>query len=51
MEIPDAESALTRVNHLHIMLDSDFDNLIASQIRANRGILSALANDVGFIGL
>jgi hypothetical protein len=41
----------TRVNHLHAVLDSDFDNLITSQVCANRGILSTLANDIGFIGL
>jgi hypothetical protein len=39
------------VDHLHAVFDSNFDNLITSQVRADRGVLSTLANDVGFIGL
>ena len=36
---------------MHAVLDSDLNNLITSEIGANRGVLSTLANDVGFIGL
>lgn len=49
--MPDAEDKQTGVDHLHAMFDRNFDNLISSQIGADRGVLSALANDVGFIGL
>lgn len=41
----------TRVDHLHAVLNGNFDNLITSQVRGDRGVLSSLANDVGFIGL
>lgn len=44
-------SKLTRVDHLGAMLKCDLDNLIAREISANRGVLPALANDVGLIGL
>lgn len=33
------------------MLECDLDNLVAREISANRGVLSALANDVGLVGL
>lgn len=39
------------MDHLHSMLDGDLDNFIASEISTDRGVLSALANDVGFVGL
>lgn len=42
---------LTRVDHLHAVVDGNFDDLVASQISADRGILAALANDVCLIGL
>lgn len=42
---------LTRVDHLGAMLQCDLDNLVAREISANRGVLPALANDVGLIGL
>lgn len=42
---------LTRVDHLGAMLQSDFDNLIPSQISTYWGVLAPFANDVGFIGL
>lgn len=42
---------LTRVDHLGAMLKCDLDNLVAREISANRGVLPALANDVGLIGL
>lgn len=42
---------LTRVNHLGTMLQSDLDDLVAGQISTDWGVLPALANDVGFVGL
>lgn len=42
---------LTRVNHLGAVLQGDFDDLVARQISPDRGVLAALANDVGLIGL
>lgn len=42
---------LTGVDHLGAMLECDLDNLVAREISANRGVLSALANDVGLVGL
>lgn len=41
----------TRVDHLNTVLEGDLDNLITGQVGADGGILSTLANDVGFIGL
>lgn len=48
---PSAHSGLTRVDHLDAMLDSNSDNLVASEISSDRGILTSFANDVGFVGL
>ena len=45
------EGARTRMDHVGAMLQSDLDDLIAGKVGANRGILAALANDVGLIGL
>lgn len=39
------------MNHLCAMLKGDFDNLIASQISTDWGVLASLADDVGFVGL
>lgn len=39
------------MDHVGAMLQSDLDDLIAGKVGANRGILAALANDVGLIGL
>jgi hypothetical protein len=51
LRIPDAEDKQTGVDHLHAVFDRNLDNLITSQVCADRGVLSTLANDVGFIGL
>lgn len=45
------QCSLTRVDHLSAMIFGDFDDLVASQISPDRGVLASLANDVGFIGL
>lgn len=42
---------LTRVDHLCAVVFGDFDDLVASEIGANGGVLAALANDVGLVGL
>lgn len=42
---------LTRMDHLRAVLQGDLDNLVASEISADRGVLAALANDVGLVGL
>lgn len=39
------------MDHLRAVLDGNLDNLIASEIRSDRGILTTLSNDVGFVGL
>ena len=39
------------MDHLHTVLDGDSDDLVASQVGADRGELTSLANDVGFVGL
>lgn len=39
------------MDHLGAMLQCDLDNLVASEISADRGVLAALANDVGLVGL
>lgn len=44
-------ASLTRVDHLRAVVFGDFDDLVASQISPNRGVLASLANDVGFVGL
>ena len=44
-------SLLTRMDHLSSVLESDLDNLVAGEIGTHRGVLSSLANDVGFVGL
>ena len=41
----------TRVNHLNAMLDGNLDNLVAGKISSHGGVLAALANDVGLVGL
>lgn len=43
--------ALTWVNHLRAMLDGNLDDLISSEISTDRGVLTALANDVCLVGL
>lgn len=44
-------SLLTWMDHLSSVLESDLDNLVAGEIGTHRGVLSSLANDVGFVGL
>jgi hypothetical protein len=39
------------VDHLDTVLKSDLDDLVASEISTNGGVLATLANDVRFIGL
>ena len=39
------------MDHLDTVLDGDFDDLVTSQVGADRGVLSTLTNDVGLIGL
>jgi hypothetical protein len=39
------------VNHLSAVLNGNLDDLIASQISTDRGVLASLADDVGFVGL
>lgn len=39
------------MDHLYTVLDGNFDDLVAGQVGADRGILSTLANDVGLVGL
>ena len=41
----------TRMDHLDAVLDSDLDNLVACEISPHGGVLTSLANDVGFVGL
>lgn len=41
----------TRMDHLSAVLQGNLDNLVASQIRTDRRVLAALANDVRLIGL
>lgn len=48
---PDCGSLLTWMDHLSSVLESDLDDLVAGQIGTHRGVLSSLANDVGFVGL
>ena len=43
--------SLTRMDHLGAMLQGNLDDLVASEISSNWSILSALTNDVGFVGL
>jgi hypothetical protein len=45
------EEAVSRMNHVDIVLESDFDNLVASKIGTDRCVLSTFANDIGFVGL
>lgn len=39
------------MDHVDIVLDSDFDNLVASKVCSNWGVLSSLSNDVCLVGL
>lgn len=39
------------MNHLGTMLDSNLDDLVASQVSSDGGILSTLSNDICLIGL
>jgi hypothetical protein len=39
------------MDHLSAMLNGNLDDLVASEISTNRGVLPALANDVGLVGL
>ena len=41
----------TWVDHLSTMLDGDLDDFVAGEISSDGGILTTLANDVGFVGL
>ena len=39
------------MDHLSAMLDGNLDNLVASEIGTNRGVLASLANDICLVGL
>jgi hypothetical protein len=39
------------MDHIYVMLESDLDDFISSQVRSNWGILTSLANDIGLVGL
>ena len=39
------------MNHVGTMLESNLNDLIASEIGTYRGVLAALANDISLIGL
>ena len=39
------------MNHIHIMLLRNLDDLVAGEVGSHGCILSLLANDIGFIGL
>jgi hypothetical protein len=39
------------MDHVNVMLKSNLDDLVSSQIGAHRGILATLANDICLIGL
>ena len=39
------------MDQLNAVLDGNLDNLVASEIGSDRGILTALGDDVGFVGL
>lgn len=41
----------TGMDHLGAMLNGNLDDLVASEISTNGGVLSTLANDVRLIGL
>lgn len=45
------EETITRVYHVDSVLDSNFDDLVGSQVGLDWPVLSRLANDVGFVGL
>lgn len=44
-------AVLTRVDHLSAMVFGNLNDLVASEISTDGGVLAALANDVGFVGL
>lgn len=44
-------SKRTRMDQLGAMLNSNLDDFIAGKISTDGGILTALSNDVGFVGL
>lgn len=39
------------MDHLRAVFQRDLDYLITGKIGSDRGVLAALANDVGFVGL
>lgn len=42
---------ITRMNHVHAMLEGNLDDLISSQVCPNWCVLASLANDISFISL
>lgn len=41
----------TRMDQLDTVLNSNLDNLVASKVGADRGVLATLSNDIGFVSL
>ena len=39
------------MNHIHIPLQRNLDNLVAGQVRTDGRVLAALADEVGLVGL
>lgn len=45
-----AQEAVSRMNHINVVINRDLDYLIGSQIGPDGSILAAFANDIGLIG-
>jgi hypothetical protein len=45
------EEAVARMDHVDIVLEGNFDDLVTGQVSSNGRVLSTLANDIGFVGL
>lgn len=39
------------MDHVDIVLEGDFDNLVAGEVGADWSVLSSFADNVGFVGL
>lgn len=46
-----AEKTIARMYHVDVMLDSNLDNLIGSQVGSDWCVLATLADDIGLISL
>jgi hypothetical protein len=45
------QEAVSWMDHVHIVLKGDLDDLVTSEIGTDWSILSALANDIGLVSL